>query len=500
MPRRWWRKEAIGPRREKPGGCCSAIECAAKSLDAPLSSAVISWYALLTMDREVRYCTTEDGVRIAYSMEGAGPPLIVCPFFFEAFSFDAMVPEFASFMKELGKGRTLIRYDQRGCGLSQPPPEDLSVPAQMLDLLAVVESSGLAPVTVLAGTLAGPRAIMLAASRPELVDALILYGTYARPADVMPWENTQALAMLSRANWQVASQTFSDMAGRADFPETMARFAEYYQQSVSGDVVARTLEVSYQTDVSDLLPRVSCPTLVLHRPKDTIFPVQAGQVMAAAIPEARMVPLPGTGHHIAMGESQAVLRAIDSLLASLRATPRDVGLAAEAAQQATVRTVLFTDLVGHTAMMRRLGDERGRAVLREHERITREVLRAHAGAEVKTMGDGFMASFGSVTKAVECGIALQRAFAERNEGAEEPLAVRVGLNAGEPIEEDGDLFGETVILAARIAAMAQGGEVLASLAVRELCAGKGFAFADLGEHAMRGFEDPVRVFEVSWRG
>ena len=115
------------------------------------------------------------------------------------------------------------------------------------------------------------------------------------------------------------------------------------------------------------------------------------------------------------------------------------------------------DLLGHTAMMSRLGEDRGRAVLREHERITREVLKANGGAEVKTMGDRFMASFGSVTRAVECAIALQRAFADRGG---ERLSVRVGLNAGEPIEEEGDLFGSTVILASRIAAKAEGGEIL----------------------------------------
>ncbi|MDO8611688.1 MAG: adenylate/guanylate cyclase domain-containing protein [Dehalococcoidia bacterium] len=151
----------------------------------------------------------------------------------------------------------------------------------------------------------------------------------------------------------------------------------------------------------------------------------------------------------------------------------------------------------------------------------RELLKANGGTEVKTMGDGFMASFGSVTRGVECAIALQRGFAERNAGVGaalappqgaasgaptplEPLHIRIGLNAGEPIEEEGpdgrsDLFGSTVILAARIASQAEGGEVLASMAVRELCAGKGFLFADRGEHVLRGFEDPVRMFEVHWR-
>ncbi len=159
--------------------------------------------------------------------------------------------------------------------------------------------------------------------------------------------------------------------------------------------------------------------------------------------------------------------------------------------------MLFTDLVGHTEMMSRLGDEAGRALLREHENITREVLKLHGGTEVKTMGDGFMASFGSVTRAVECAIALQRSIAER--ASDEPLNVRVGLNAGEPIEEDGDLFGATVILASRIAAKADGGEILVADTVRGLCSGKGFLFADRGDFVAKGFEEPVRVYEVRWR-
>jgi adenylate cyclase len=144
--------------------------------------------------------------------------------------------------------------------------------------------------------------------------------------------------------------------------------------------------------------------------------------------------------------------------------------------------------VGHTAMMRRLGDEKGRAVLREHEQVTRNTLKTYGGSEVKTMGDG--PSFTSITKGVECAIALQRAFDERNASSPEPVTVRVGLNAGEPIQEDGDVFGETVILAARIAAKAEGAEILVANAVRELCSGKGFLFADRGEFVAEGFEDP----------
>ncbi len=161
--------------------------------------------------------------------------------------------------------------------------------------------------------------------------------------------------------------------------------------------------------------------------------------------------------------------------------------------------MLFTDVEGSTALTQRLGDERAREVLRAHERIVREALAAHSGAEVKAMGDGFMASFGSATRALQCAIAIQRGFEEHNTAEEEPVRVRVGLNAGEPIAEDDDLFGTAVILAARIAAKAQGGEILASNVVRELTAGKGFLFADRGETELRGFEDPVKLFEVRWR-
>ncbi len=164
-----------------------------------------------------------------------------------------------------------------------------------------------------------------------------------------------------------------------------------------------------------------------------------------------------------------------------------------------IHTILFTDVEGSTALTQRLGDAKAREVLREHERMVREALKSHGGFEVKTMGDGFMTSFSSATKALECAIAMQRAFAERNESAEEPIKVRIGLNAGEPIAEDEDLFGTAVILAARIAAKAEGGEILTSDTVRGLVAGKKFLFSDRGETAMRGFEDPVKLYELSWR-
>jgi class 3 adenylate cyclase len=139
-------------------------------------------------------------------------------------------------------------------------------------------------------------------------------------------------------------------------------------------------------------------------------------------------------------------------------------------------------------------------ILREHDSIVRTALRLHEGSEVKHTGDGIMASFVSVTKAVESSVNIQRAFMERSrERGEERLRVRVGMSAGEPVRDNGDLFGAVVQLARRICDTAEPTTILTSNVVRELCIGKGFTFADRGEMALKGFDDPVRVHEVSWR-
>jgi class 3 adenylate cyclase len=220
-----------------------------------------------------------------------------------------------------------------------------------------------------------------------------------------------------------------------------------------------------------------------------MVPVRIGQKLAASIPDARFLAIDDMTYG-------RVAPLVEEFVGTTE-KPRSV-------EPGAFRTVLFTDVEGSTALTDRLGDARAREVLREHERMVREALKSHGGAEVKTMGDGFMASFSSATKALECAIAMQRAFAAHNESAEEPIMVRIGLNAGEPIAEDdpdgrSDLFGTAVNEAARITATAKGGEILVSNVVRELAKGKDFLFADRGEANLKGFDEPVRLYEVSWR-
>ncbi len=361
----------------------------------------------------------------------------------------------------------------------------------MTDLTAVARAAG-APVVVWAPTIAGPRALAFAVASPELVSHLILYDTFADPADAMPESTTDAFLGLARANWEMAAQTIADTNGRREFPDEAAQLGEWYFRSETAERYIAKSGYLRGRPVTDL-SQVAVPTLVLHRMADPIIAFAAGQKLAAGIPNARFIPLNGKGHLFCLGDYSNVLTAVDNFLGDR--APGEV----VRPQDNMFRTILFTDIVGHTEMMQRLGDARGRDVLREHERITRETLKQHGGDEVKTIGDGFMASFGSVTKAMECAIALQRAFASHTESMPEPLHVRVGLNAGEPIEEDGDLFGATVILASRIAAKAGAGEILVPDTVRGLLSGKGFVFGDRGEFVPKGFDEGVRLWDVQWQ-
>ncbi len=235
--------------------------------------------------------------------------------------------------------------------------------------------------------------------------------------------------------------------------------------------------------------------MVLHRRQLPWLSVDFAKDLASRIPNARLALLEGELGAYALGDSQAVLEAIDEFLGD----GEEARTLAWPAEPGAFRTIVFTDVEGSTALTQRLGDAAARELLREHERMVREALKAHGGSEVKTMGDGFMASFSSATKALECAIAMQRAFEQRNESAEERIRVRIGLNAGEPIAEEDDLFGTAVNRAARITATAKGGEILVANVVRELAEGKDFLFADRGEANLKGFDEPVRLYEVRWR-
>ena len=452
------------------------------------------------MEPHIRFATSADGVSIAYCEAGEGTPLIwVNPVPFSNIEVEFREWEWHRIM---ASRRRLIRFDTRGCGSSQRGVGDYSVDAMALDIAAVADALGLDRFVLYGEQHAAPVAIAYAARRPERVSHLVLYDGAATGEEFFAHPRWQSmLSLLERGDWDLFTDTMAladlgwDLAGVAREMGVFARTCTTLEEARLLYAAAR------QHDVTALLPHLRVPTLILHARGTQTPSMDMSRRLTATVPGAQLRILETPQHWSNEMEPQ-LLAAFDEFIGD-GGTPTAAKVLPHVERVTDARelvTVLFTDIESHTEMMTRLGDAKGRAVLREHDRIMRELFRAHGGSEIKGTGDGFMTSFGSATRALECAIALQRAFERHGDGhPDEPIRVRIGLNAGEPIAEGGDLFGAAVTLSARIMSKAAGTEILVSNVVRELCAGKEFMFADRGEHELRGFEDPVRLYEVRWR-
>jgi len=443
---------------------------------------------------QIRYTKTSDGANIAYFAIGRGPTLVYMPPMpWTHVELEWQVDDLRRGAEAVAHAGRYVRYDGRGFGLSDRSAHDFSLDAMVRDLEAVVDAIEPGSVALMATQWMAMPALQYASQRPDRVSALVLWLGVARGQDL--GGRLPALMDLARNDWEAYKELVSHSLGfeKTSAHQAMRRVAD---EAATKDAFLEFIDAARRWEVSALLPAIQTPTLVLGRREFRDVPIEAIRDLAASLPNAELVTLEGSAMAATTPDVAAAIAVFFGRIARAGAPEP----ASTAPSFAGFRTILFTDLVGHTEMMRRLGDEKGREVLREHERITRDLLKEHGGAEVKTMGDGFMASFASVTKAMDCAIALQRAFAQRAAAHEgEPLHVRVGLNAGEPIEEDGDLFGSTVIMASRIAAAAGAGEILIPEPLRHLLTGKSYVYANRGETILKGFEDAVRLYEVLWR-
>jgi class 3 adenylate cyclase/pimeloyl-ACP methyl ester carboxylesterase len=443
------------------------------------------------MELNMRYATTADGVRIAYAVAGKGLPVIRAPF--GVFSHCQLEWRQSDFYERLTQSRMVIPFDPRGSGLSDRNVDDLSIDAGMLDIDAVASAAGLDRFALHGIGSSGPLVITYAVRHPERVTHLILDDIFILGTKYTESPQVLAIRQLLGA-WESFTETLAFLSLGVG-GEDATRYAEYLRACTTPDIAEKWFAVQETVDVSRLLPQIRCPTLLMQHKGVRGLSLPDVQEAAKIIPDARFAVIEGK-----QGAVDPVLTLLSDFLGDeAPSPPADRTTVAPAASRAAVQTVLFTDIVGHTEMMQRLGDTRGRGVLREHERITREALQKHGGAEVKTDGDSFMATFSSASSAVECAVWLQRAFARHSEEHDEPIVVRIGLNVGEPIEEDGDFFGSAVILAARIKEHAAGGEILVPEALRHMLSGKNFLFSDRGEFVPKGFEDAVRLYEVRWR-
>jgi class 3 adenylate cyclase len=359
---------------------------------------------------------------------------------------------------------------------------------------------GMERAAIFAWSMGGPPAIIYAANNPDKVSHLILYATFARAFARGRTGVGKALVDLTRAHWGIGAKAVFEFIYPGAPRDIADATTAYLNAASSGHVAAAIFEESlFNVDVRDYLPKLTMPVLVLHRREDDAVEFEMGRELAALLPHGHFLPLAGNTHTPFFGDSQAILEAINDFLATQDGhRPAPVKESVPRAAQGYLQTILFTDMEGSTGLTQRLGDDRAQELVRLHNNLVRDCLRAHGGSEIKHTGDGIMATFPLASRALDCAVSIQMAFAEHNEATSDEVRVRIGLNAGEPVAEEEDLFGASVQMAARVCAEARPGQILVSNVVRELTMGKGFLFADQGSVSLRGFEDPVRLFEVPW--
>jgi class 3 adenylate cyclase len=358
----------------------------------------------------------------------------------------------------------------------------------MDDVKAVMDAAGFERPAIFGISEGGPMSALFAATYPDRVSSLTLYGTFARmvrsedfPIGV-PDTALDRFAEMIRDEWggPVGLGWWAPSeAGDAEFEAAWSRLL---RQGTSPAGAIDLINLYGELDVRSVLPAVDVPTLVLHRRGDEVVRVAQSRYLAEAIPGARLVELEGDDHLPFAGDQDALLDEVEEFLVGSRS-----GGGAERA----LATVLFTDIVGSTETAARLGDRRWRDLLESHDAAVRHELAAHRGREVKTMGDGFLAVFDGPARAIRCAVSI------RDHVRRIGIGLRAGIHTGEVELIDDDVGGMAVNIGARVGALGSDGEVLVSSTVKELVVGSGIEFEERGSYRLKGVPDEWRVFAVA---
>lgn len=429
-----------------------------------------------------------NGFNIAYQIHGDGPlDLVFVPGFVSHVELIWEEPSVARFFRRLTSFARLVIFDKRGQGLSDRHDRPPTLEESMDDLKAVMEAADCERPAIFGVSEGGPMSLLFAATYPGDLSALVLHGSYARmlkapdfPEGVPP-EKFEGWKHRVREEWgsPVAIEMWAPSAvGDAAFERWWGRLL---RTGTSPAGATALMDLYTQIDVRAVLPAIDLPVLLLHRRDDRLIPARQSRYLAEHIPGARYVELSGADHMPAVGDQDEMLDEMEEFLTGSRgAHESDRALA----------TVLFTDIVGSTELAARLGDRRWRQLIERHDALVRRQLGLYRGREVKTMGDGFLATFDGPARAIRCACAL------RDELLGLGVEVRAGIHTGEVELIGEDVGGMAVNIGARIGALAGAGEVLVSSTVRELVVGSGLEFADRGVRALKGAPGEWRLFAI----
>ncbi|MGZ5873743.1 MAG: adenylate/guanylate cyclase domain-containing protein [Bradyrhizobium sp.] len=425
-----------------------------------------------------RYAKSGD-VHVAYQVFGSGPiDLVIVPGFVSHIENYWDQPDLARWLLRLSAFARVAIFDKRGTGLSDQVSGAPSLDQRMDDVRAVMDAAGIERAAILGVSEGGPLATLFAATYPQRCQALVLYGTFARSPFTAEglepylqyidkaWGRGRSLPM-----WAPSRQNDSALQ------QWWGRFERLSASPAAAMAIVRMIS---QIDISDILSSVHVPTLVIHCTGDTLINVEYGRFLVGHIPGARLLELPGDDHLFFIHEE--IGDAVEEFL---------TGSVSAAESHRVLATVLFTDIAGSTARAEQLGDQRWRNLLDAHHATVRRELARSRGNEVKSLGDGFLATFDGPARAVRCARSIAEAVAPLG------IQVRCGLHTGEIEIAGNDVQGIAVHIASRVSALAGPGEVLVSRTVKDLVAGSGLQFNERGRHPLKGLQEPMDLYAVS---
>jgi class 3 adenylate cyclase/predicted alpha/beta hydrolase len=442
----------------------------------------------MQMPPETQYVRSGD-VHIAYQVVGDGPlDIVYVPGWVSHVELAWELPELARGFERLTSFARLILFDKRGTGMSDPVPNDQlpTLEQRMDDMRVVMNAVGSERAAVFGASEGGNMSILFAASYPQRTIALCTFGCFTkriwRPD--YPWaptpEQRQLTYQMVERDW-LSGLDVSEMAPSLD-AGGRRRLARYYRRCASPSAALALIKMNTQIDVREVLPTIRVPTLVMQRRDDRDVKMEEGRYLAANIPGARFIEFPGADHAWWTQDGDAVIDEIQELLTGSRPAPEP---------DRVLATVLFTDIVSSTESAVARGDRQWLILLEKHHALVRNELARYRGREVKTVGDGFIATFDGPARAIRCACSI------RDKVRRLGLEIRAGVHTGEIELAGKDIGGVAVHIGARVGAVAKPNEVLVSSTVKDLVAGSGIDFADRGAQALKGIPGEWRLFAAA---
>jgi len=432
---------------------------------------------------QTRYAKNGD-IHVAYQVFGEGDiDLVFIPGFISHIENYWEEPNFARWLRRLGSFSRVIMFDKQGTGLSDRGSELPELDVRMDDVRAVMDAEGVQRSVIFGISEGGSLATLFAASHPDRCQALILYGAFAQFSSWLPTQAAmKSLFDYIDSDWgsgeslQMFAPTMND---DSVFKQWWGKFERY---GGSPGAAKNLIRMDSQIDITEILPAVNVPSLIIHRSDDVSVDVEAGRLLAKRIPNAQYVEIPGIDHPPWIGENSS--QVLDEMAQFL------TGEWPPVETERVLATVLFTDIVDSTKCATEIGDQRWRDLLERHHNLVRNELKRFRGQEIDTAGDGFFAIFDGPARAIRCACAIRNAVSHLG------IAIRAGLHTGECEVLSDKVSGIAVHIGARVMTEADSGEVLVSSTVKDLVAGSNLRFVDRDLHTLKNIPGEWRLYSV----